>query len=356
MNDNAGRPASALRTGLHLGRWLLRILLSLLLLLAICWAALALWIDGPESRIVAGVLAGSLLIGTVVSAVLVRPFRRAAACVAVLFTLVLAWWLALTPSNDRNWQPDVARLPTATLDGSLLTIHNIRSFNYRDVDEYDERWITATYDLNELVGYDIFFSFWGPTAYGHTISSWEFADGRHLAISIETRKEVGESYSALRGFFRQFELYYVVAEETDVIKLRTNYRGERVELYRIYTPDNGAEKMLLNYVSDMNELATKPKWYNALTHNCTTTIWRHAKAVGSSFPLDWRLLANGYVLQLAYQLGTVNTSMSLEALQRASDITAKARQAGDDDDFSRQIRIGLPARPTQLPEWRRAES
>jgi hypothetical protein len=312
----------------------------------VLWAAVALWVDGPRPREFAGLLALGLLLVSLTAAKVVRPWRRAFTGVLLLFSAVLVWWLSLTPSNDRDWQADVARLPTATLEGSILTIHNVRSFRYRDENDFEERWITATYDLDDLVGYDIFFSFWGPTSYGHTISSWEFADGRHLAISIETRKEQGESYSALRGFFRQFELYYVVAEETDLVALRTNYRGERVELYRIWTPNDGARAMLLDYINDINELAAEPRWYNALTQNCTTTIWRHARAVGSSFPLDWRLLANGYVLELGYELGTVNNSMSLEELRSRSDITQRARQAGAGEAFSQAIREGLPARPT----------
>ncbi len=336
--------------GIHPLRLLLRMVLCIGAALFVLWAVLALWIDGPVSRTAAGLIIG-ILLGALAGAVIwIRPFRRSLAAVVGLCIAVAAWWLTLSPANDRNWQPNVAHLPTATLDGSLLTINNVRSFRYGD-DEADaqERWITATYDLDELVGFDIFFSFWGPQAYGHTIASWEFADGRHLAVSIETRKEVGESYSALRGFFRQFELYYVVAEETDVVALRTNHRGERVELHRIFTPDEGDRAMLLDYVQDINELAANPRWYNALTQNCTTTIWKHAKAVGSSFPLDWRLLANGYVLELAYQLGTVNSTVSLDELRRRSDITKLAIQNGDSGDFSRNIRQELLERPTAFP-------
>jgi hypothetical protein len=337
----------------HPIRLLLRTVVCIAAGLFTLWSTLALWIDGPGSPLVVGLLISGLLAAQLAAIIWLRPFWRSAAAVVGICVLVLAWWLSLTPSNDRNWQPDVAHLPTATLDGSLLTINNVRSFRYReDQGIAEERWITETYDLDELVGFDIFFSFWGPQAYGHTISSWEFADGRHLAISIETRKEVGESYSAIRGFFRQFELYYVVAEETDVVALRTNHRGERVELYRIFTPNKGDRAMLLDYVQDINELAANPRWYNALTQNCTTTIWKHAKAVGSKFPLDWRLLANGYVLELAYRLGTVNSTVSLDELRRRSDITELAMQNGDGGDFSRNIRQGLLERPTDFPAAR----
>ena len=327
-------------------RILLRVAVSLALLLAIFWAAAALWIDGPESRPLAGALAGGIVLTAGLMAVLIRPFWRAAAVILVSFLAVLGWWLTLSPSNDRDWQPDVARLPTATIDGSRLTVRNVRNFAYPGGGDYTERWETRTYDLDTLVGLDIFISFWGPTLYGHTIASWEFADGRRLAVSIETRKEQGEEYSAVRGFFRQFELYYVVSDESDVVALRTNQRGERVELYRTLATPIEDRAALLDYVREMNALAEAPRWYNALTHNCTTTIWHHAKAVGADFPLDWRLLANGYLVDLSYELGTVNTSIGLDELKRRSDITLRAREAGDGVGFSRAIRQGVPSRPS----------
>jgi hypothetical protein len=330
---------------LRLGRLVLRIAVSLILALAVLWAAAALWIDGPESRALAGALAGGLLLVALTASVLVRPWRRAAFAVSLVFAIVLGWWVTLAPSNDRDWQPDVARLPTATLDGSLLTIRNVRNFEYRSETDFTERWETRTYDLDTLAGFDMFVSFWGPTLYGHTIASWEFADGSHLAVSIETRKEMGEEYSALRGFFRQYELYYVVGDERDLIGARTNHRGEQVQLYRIGGSKNKGRELLLDYVKEMNALAEQPRWYNALTHNCTTTIWHHTKAVDSGLPLDWRLLANGYLVDLAYERGTVDTGIPLAELKRRSDITARARSAGDRVDFSMAIREGLQPRP-----------
>ena len=260
------------------------------------------------------------------------------------------WWLTLQPSNDRNWLADVARSPTATIEGDVLTINNVRRFGYAMDGEVVERWTTETYNLSELEGFDIFFSFWGPQAYGHTLASWGFADGRQLAISIETRKEAHETYSPVRSFFRQFELYYVVSQESDLVGVRAAHRDEDLELYRVYTPNDGARKMLLDYVKELNDLAVHPRWYNTLSENCTTTIWRHARSVGSSFPLDWRLLANGYVLELAHELGTVNTELPVEELRRRSKISSKANAliaAGVDDlAFSKGLRVDLPARPT----------
>jgi hypothetical protein len=323
---------------LCLSRLVLRITVSPALAIVIVWAATALWIDGPESRALAGTLAGGLVLSAGVAAVLIRPWWRAAVAVFAPFAIVLAWWLTLAPSNERNWQPDVARLPTATIDGSMLTIRNVRNFTYRREQDFTERWETRTYDLDTVIGFDMFGSFWGPTLYGHTIASWEFADGRHLAVSIETRREIGEEYSALRGFFRQYELYYVVADERDVIALRPNQRGETVYLYRIGGSPNKGRELLLDYVKEINAIAEQPRWYNALTQNCTTTIWYHTKAVSSGPPLDWRLLANGYLVDLAYERSTVNTNIGLDELKRRSDITARARSAADLEDFSKAIR------------------
>jgi hypothetical protein len=330
----------------RLSRLVVRIVVSLTLLIAVLWAAAVLWIDGPESRPIAGALAGGLVLIAALVAALVRPWRRAAFAVFVPFAVVLAWWLTLAPSNQRDWQADVARLPTATLDGSRLTVRNVRNFDYRDGGEVTERWETRTYDLDSLVGVDLFLSFWGPTLYGHTIMSWEFADGRHLAVSIETRKEKGEEYSPVKGFFRQYELYYVVADERDVIGLRTNQRGETVQLYRPRGASDKGRALLLDYVREINALAERPRWYNALTHNCTTTIWHHTQAVGTGPTLDWRLLANGYLPDLAYERGTVDTSVGLQELKRRSDITARARAVSALKDFSTAIRAGLPLRPS----------
>ena len=158
---------------------------------------------------------------------------------------------------------------------------------------------------------------------------------------------------AVRGFFRQYELYYAVADERDVIGLRSNHFGETVQLYPTRGSADQGRELLLDYVEETNAIAERPRWYNALTRNCTTTIWHHTKAVGSAPPLDWRLLANGHLIELAYERGTVNTNIGLDELKRRSDITGRARSAGGLDDFSRAIREGLPPRPLGVsPDFR----
>jgi hypothetical protein len=306
------------------------------------WSAGCLWIDGPDPRWLAGLLSLGFVGASLLLLGFVRPLWRMWVVFGLLFGGVQLWWLGIEPSNDREWLPDVARLPVATFDGDLVTIHNVRNFRYRSENDFDENWETRTYDLSKLRGMDMFLSYWGSPMIAHTITSWEFADGRHLAISIETRKEVGESYSALRGFFRQYELYYVAADERDVIGVRAGHRGEQVFLYRLATPVPVARKLLIDYLEEMNRLATRPRWYNAITQNCTTTIRRHAQNVAPANPFSWKILVNGTIDQLGYDRGTIDRSLPFEELRRRSDITQKARAAGDAPDFSSRIREGLP--------------
>jgi hypothetical protein len=261
---------------------------------------------------------------------------------AAVVGLLFAWWGSLAASNDRDWQPDVARAPTAEIDGDVVTVRNVRNFHYRSETDYDERWEERRFDLAKLDGLDIFFSHWGSPEIAHTIMSWSFSDGQHFAVSIETRKEKSEAYSAVAGFFRQYELIYVAADERDVVRLRTNFRGEEVYLYRLRPTKARARAFLIDYLEAMNELAAKPGWYNALTTNCTTTIRQRVMHAGGNLPLSWKLLANGHLPELLYERGSLDDSLPFAELKAASRINERALSAGDRDDFSAAIRAGLP--------------
>jgi hypothetical protein len=319
-----------------------RVIAALLLLPAVAWAALALWFDGPASEPAAGVAVGAFLAVCAALAFAARSFARRCAVLAIAVAGVAAWWFSIPPSNDRDWQADVARLPRATIEGSRVRIENVRDFAYRSESDSDERWETRVYDLDALRAVDLYLSYWGSPHIAHTIVSWEFEGAPPLAISIETRKEKGEAYSALRGFFRQYELYYVVADERDVVRLRTDIRGEDVYLYRIRMPVERARAVLLDYLEDVNRLAEHPRWYNAITNNCTTTIRYHTMRVAGNNPWSWKILANGHLDELIYQRGTVDTSLPFVELRRRSAISARARALGDAPDFSARIREGLP--------------
>lgn len=262
-----------------------------------------------------------------------RPFLRGLLAALLPLVAVVVLWTSLAPTNSRDWTPDVAHLPRAIFDGPFVTIQNVRTCKYRSESDYDQRWETRTYNLDQIKGIDLFLSFWGPTEIAHTIVSWEFDGGQHLAISIETRKAQGESYSALCGFFRQYELYYAVADERDLVGLRTNYCGEQVYLYRIHIPIQQARALLIDYLIEVNRLADHPQWYNAFTQNCSTAIRGHAQSIGVDGGFDWRLLANGRVDQLLYERHQIDTVIPFDDRRSRSNITEKAKAAGDAYDF-----------------------
>lgn len=229
--------------------------------------------------------------------------------------------------------------------GDRVTVQNVRNFRYRSVTDFDERWEERTLDLEGLVGLDVFFIDWGPKLYNHTILTWSFADGQRLAISVEARKTKDQAYSAWKAFLREYTLVYVVADENDVIKLRTNYRREKVYLYRVRTSQAAARALLLNYLQAINAIALKPVWYNALTANCTTVVRDRVVRAGGKLPLSWRIFANAYLPQLLHQQGTIDNSLPFAELKAMSYINERALRVRDGEDFSAKIREGLPWAP-----------
>jgi hypothetical protein len=273
---------------------------------------------------------------------LVRPLRRVVGGILAAFVVVLGAWLAIPPSNERDWQPDVATLAFADIAGDRVLVHNVRNAEYRTETDYTVRLEDRALDLAKLRSLDLFLIYWGSPLIAHTIMSWGFEGDQYLAISIETRKEKGEEYSALRGFFRQYELVFVVADERDVVRLRTNVRGEDVYVYRLDASPAEARRLLLRYLEEVNRLRARPQWYNALTENCTTAIKRLAGGDTRRSWWSWKLVLNGYLDELAYDIGAIDRSLPLAVLKAKSHINDRAKAANDDPRFSVRIRDGLP--------------
>lgn len=323
---------------------------SIPILLVTAWWTLALVFSGPDPAWLRTGLAAVYALGTLAVLLWLRPFMRALALWGLALVVLLIWWSTIRPSNDREWQPDVARLPRVDVRGEQLTFHNVRNFDYRTESDFTARYEDRTYDLSTLRGVDVFLSYWGSPAIAHTIMSWQFENAPPLAISIETRKRKGQEYSAIKGFFRQYEIIYVAADEHDVVGLRTNHRGEQVYLYRINAAPAAARALLLDYVAAMNGLVERPQFYNALIDNCTTSIRRHVTHVDPDAPpFDWRLLANGYIDQRMYDRHIVDTRLPFEELRRLSHINGKAEAADREHTFSQRIREGLPDPRQEVP-------
>jgi hypothetical protein len=324
-------------------------LLGLMITVSGAWCAAALAIAGPHSDAVRHGLAaasGAAALAALIALALPRWRWRVLGVALVVFAVVLGWWFSLEPSNDRDWVTENARLAYATIDGDAVTVHNVRNFSYRSETDFTPAYYDKRFDLGRLEGVDLVASYWMGPAIAHIFLSFAFAGGDHLAVSIETRKEKGEGYSTVNGFFRQYELYYVVADERDVVGLRTNYRQdppEQVYVFRLKGSKEGARRVFLDYMDSLNALKAQPEFYNSLTTNCTTAIWMHSLVNPGHVPFNWKILASGYVPEYLYELGRLEgDGISFAELQQRSLVNARARQAGSAADFSSRIRLGEP--------------
>ncbi len=319
----------------------------LLLLVLTGWSIVAIYFSNLPAgvRPYAAVLFGLASVGILL---LVRPRRRGKAIFLTLFSLLVVWWFSMPPSNDRDWQPDLATLAWAEISADKVAIHNIRNCDYRTEADFTVHHYDKIFDLKMLRGIDFYLVYWGSPKIAHTMMSFDFEEGGNVVFSIETRKEKGEDYSTVKGFFRQYEILYVVADERDLVRLRTNYRekgkGEDVYLYRLNVTPDFARKVFLSYIYKINRLKDKPEWYNALTENCTTSIRQHTIPYKPDARLDWRLIVNGYIDEMLYERGTLNRSLSFAELKKRSYINLKAQTADKDPAFSQLIRVGLPGK------------
>ena len=296
--------------------------------------------------VVAAVLFGAAALTASLGAFSKRYRWRALLFFAPLVALFAVWWSTIEPSLDGDWLPEVAQLPYAEIEGDIVTVHNVRNFDYRSQTDFTPRYETRAYDLRRLRGVDLFSVYWMGPDIAHVILSFDFGDGQPLAISIEARKRRGQGYSSLRGFFRQYELIYIVADERDVIRLRTNYRldpPEEVYRYRLAAKPEKARRIFLEYLKEINELRDTPAFYNTLITNCTTQVWFISRINTDHVPFSWKLLASGHVPEYLYEQGRLDTSVPFEQLRERGHINARARAVDDIEDFSRAIRVATPA-------------
>jgi uncharacterized protein DUF4105 len=307
--------------------------------LCAAWAFGAIYFDFP----VAGPIAAILFVVVLVAAIVfVRGTPKKLGVVFLAFSLVLAWWLTLKPSNERNWQPDVAQTAWADINGDEITFHNVRNCDYRTDTDYTPHWETRTVRRSHITGIDLAIDYWGSPWIAHPIVSFQFSDAPPLCFSIEIRKTAGQSYSTIGGLYRQYALVYIVADERDVIRLRTNYRHENIYLYHTTAPPGRARERFLEYVRSLNALHTHPRWYNAVTANCTTSI-RSQHPSKERVPWDWRILLNGKADEMLYEHGAfVTGGLPFAELKDRSLINKRANAADQSPDFSRLIREKLP--------------
>jgi hypothetical protein len=253
---------------------------------------------------------------------------------------VLAWWLGLSPSNARDWEPEYAVSASVRRNGNRIVLTNIRNATYSPSGAISPAYYDAEYQLDQLSEVDLVSSYWSSEAIAHVFLSFGFSDGRHVAISVETRRERGEVYSVLAGFFRRYELIYVVADERDLIGVRTDIRRESVYLYQLQTTPAERQRLLVSYLDRIAELATAPEFYNTLVNNCTTNVVGRANAASGNIALSWMVLLSGYADRYAYELGRLDDGLPFVELKRRS-LIRRGPSPEIGPDFSAAIRRGL---------------
>ena len=328
-------------------RWIVSAVVAIGLVGFAAWGGLAIWFTVPIGDAGRAVLAVSFVaLGIVGVGVALATGRRLVPLLpfALASIALLLWWASIEPRNDRDWPADVARLPSAEIDGDLVTLRNVRNFDYRTVEDYTPRWHDRTVDLTQLDSLDLIAVHWMGDDIAHTMVSFGFGDADPVVISIETRKEVGEVYSTLAGFFRRYELYYVVADERDLVGLRTTYRDptEDVYLFRVDIPHENIRRLFEAYLAAINRLNEAPEFYNTATTNCTTNIVTLVRTYNPGLPLSWKMLLSGHFAELIYDYGAMDQTLPYAELRAQSLINERARAADGAPDFSRRIRDGLP--------------
>jgi Domain of unknown function (DUF4105) len=332
---------------------LIATLLAILIVgLPAAWAALALWYQAPGGQALKTVIVVVWIAFSLTMLIALWQGRTAVGLLvfAVAFGAIILWWRTIMPTNDRNWTDDVAQICTGTVEGNRVTLHNVRNFDWRSNEDYTQRWETRVYDLDKLKSVDMIMSYWNGPAIAHMLISFGFDDGQHVAFSVEIRRDKHETYSELGGFFKNFELSIIAADERDVIAVRTNVRGEDDYLYSIRMPLAAMRSLFLGYISQANSLVARPRFYNTITVNCTTLVYHMMKRIVGYLPLNYRLLLTGYLPAYVYQVGGLDQRYPLEELRTLGRITDRAKQSGRNATFSEDIRRGIPIiDPASLP-------
>ncbi|XID74297.1 DUF4105 domain-containing protein [Alkanindiges sp. WGS2144] len=331
-------------------QYLLWTLLALSILAAGIWASFALWVQLPVSAVLKVMaitlwwLLSLIVLGTLfkhlnakcvkASLTQARPsktginfskyfYHSLLVYVAAVITL-LVWWQSIEPKQNRQWAADVSRLLQVEQHGNLVTLHNVRNFDWRTPTDFTPRWETRQYDLNKLSSLDVITSYWMGPPIAHVLLSFGFDDGQYLTFSIETRREHHEGFSTIGGFFRMFELSLIAADERDILYTRSNVRGEQVYLYRMDISRQNIRRLFDSYLEEAHELEKQPRFYNTLTSNCTTIVFDMARLIDPGLPLDYRIILSGYLPQYIYEHHGFNTTLSFKQLQRQAYINPYA--------------------------------
>ena len=241
-----------------------------------------------KRRLLRGALLGALGIGLVV--------------------LVLA--LTSTPSMDRVWAEDMRIMARGevTAEGQVR-LSDVRDWRYGPDTVLSRGYRDGTWhpgDIQEVWLYEQEFDSRGWAA--HTFLVFEFdesyGDLRYLGISLEARREEGESYSILRGMLRGFEAAVVWATEEDLVSRRTVYAGDPVRRFRLVVEPEARAAIFRGMVEESQALEVRPRWYNTALFNCTNSLIRYANRTNpGAIPLHYSWALTGRVDEYLERLG-----------------------------------------------------
>jgi hypothetical protein len=337
---------------ISLAMWLLHGAFTLFVILSSIWLCLALWYEQPFGNIfnrviiAIWVLFALSLIGFYINGHIVSR-RTDILLYGFVFACALLWYFSLEARQDRDWNPEVAKQLHYEKQGDMVTLHNVRNFNWRSNEDYDIHWESRTVDLNKITGLNVIASYWMGPKIAHTLVSFDFADQEPLVFSIEIRKEKNEEFSAFGGFFRKYELSLIASDEKDLIYTRSNIRNEQVYLFPVKMPVAERKALFIEYLNKADELHDEAKWYNTLTSNCTTLVFDMVQAINTrQLPKDYRLFASGYLPNYLYDLKAINQNYSLKEWYRLAHINPRTEQYAQQKDqsgkyFSKIIRLDI---------------
>jgi hypothetical protein len=328
--------------------------LTLAGLIGVCvfvWGGLALWYQPPGGRNFRGLATSSWVVFCCTIGVLLDLGRLLPAFVVLASgsLALLVWWRHLQPTNECVWADDVSQMTSGSVEQSVVTLRNVRNFHWRTRTDYVQRWETRSYDLSHLCAVDLILSYWSFRSIAHLLVSFGFANEDRVVFSVEVRRRRADEFSELGGFFKEFGLSIIAADERDIIRVRTNIRGEDDYLYRINLAPATMRSLFLEYVAQANRLIVAPRFYNTLTVNCTTLVYHMMKHVVGYLPWDYRVLLSGYLPEYLYRVRALDMRFSLPELRALGRITERARAHDESATFSDQIRAGVPALPTAQP-------
>lgn len=308
------------------------------------WGAAALWYQGPGGRSarLIGIALWALFALACIAGLWFGFLDAAVVAFAAVYLGLLVWWRSLSPSNERSWSDDVAQMTHGTIEGNQVTLFNVRDFLWRSETDYTQRWETRSYDLERLCSLDMIVSYWSGRAIAHMLISFGFDDGRHVVFSVEIRREKTEAFSEIGGFFKEFELCIIAADERDIVRLRTNVRREQTYLYRLRIAVPAMRSLFLAYVNEANDLLRAPRFYHTISGNCTTIVYNMLKRILGRLPFSYRVLLSGYLPEYVHKVGGLDPRYSLEELRSLGYISERAREADQDPAFSAAIRRGIP--------------